>query len=281
MRKLLFVIFATSLFYACNNTEPKHEAKENDKLKIISLAPSVTKEILSLGLADQIVGATSYCSISSEKEELIIGTATDVNLEKILILKPDIVFASSLTKPNSIEALTNNGIKVHHVAKTHSYEEICEQFLELGKLTETEELANEIIKQSRQKVDSLKKLVPQQEKKQKVFFQIGAKPLFSVIPNTFMNDYITFSGCENIAHDFDQGTISRESVLQRNPDVIFIVTMGGLGEEEKKQWESYSELNAVKNQKIFIIDADMSCSPTVLTFTQSLEEVIGKIYHSK
>jgi iron complex transport system substrate-binding protein len=38
----------------------------------------------------------------------------------------------------------------------------------------------------------------------------------------------------NIASDLTRGAITRESVIIRNPDIIFIVTMGIAGEEEKK-----------------------------------------------
>ena len=66
--------------------------------------------------------------------------------------------------------------------------------------------------------------------------------------NTFMNDFITFAGGENIASDLTRGTITRESVLLRNPDVIVIVTMGILAEEEKDRWASSKQLNAAKNK---------------------------------
>ncbi len=48
--------------------------------------------------------------------------------------------------------------------------------------------------------------------------------------------------------------------------------------KKKKKWESYAELNAVKSKKIFIIDSNIACTPTVLSFTETLEQVIKKIY---
>ena len=73
-----------------------------------------------------------------------------------------------------------------------------------------------------------------------------------------MDDYITYAGGINIASDMKRGTITRESVLLRNPDVIVLVTMGNVSEDEKKTWEKYHYLNATKNKKIFSIDSEIS-----------------------
>lgn len=278
MNKISLFIIAAILVISCNNSSDNKKNVTKNGIRIVSLAPSITKELESLNMTENIVGATSYCDISKKNKELIVGTATEVNIEKILLLNPDIVIALGLTKQTTINTLKNNGIAVHFIKKIQSFDDICNQAIELGKLVGKADLALSIVNRSRQKVDSMQSLIPSRHNKLKVFFQIGAKPIFTVIPNTFMNDYIIFSGCENLAADMKRGTITRESVLRRNPDVIFIVTMGIVGGEEVKTWESYTELNAVKRKKIFIIDSNIACTPTVLSFTETLEQIIKKIY---
>lgn len=279
MIKIYSFLIAIMLFVvSCNNVSNQHKDNEPSKLKIVSLAPSITKELQDLGLTDNIVGATTYCAISATNKNLIIGTATDVNIEKILLLHPDMVFATGLTKETTIETLRKNGLKVYVNPKMESFEEICQRFIKLGELVGKADLAKKIVNQSVHKIDSLKSLVPVQEKKKKVFIQIGAKPLFAVIGHTFMDDYITYAGCENIASDLKRGSITRESVLERNPDVIFIVTMGVEGDGEKNAWDTFSELSASKNKKIFVLDSNIACTPTVLSFTETLETIIKKIY---
>lgn len=115
-------------------------------------------------------------------------------------------------------------------------------------------------------------------KSPKEFFQIGAKPLFCAVPNTFQEDFIRFSGGKNIASGLKMGGVTREFVLTQNPDVIFIVTMGIVAQEEKDTWMGYSALSAAKDKKIFILDADKTCSPTPVLFLDALEEIIKLIY---
>lgn len=276
---IISVIAIVLLFISCNKNNYNKKNNIKGGLKIVSLAPSITKELVDLGLKNNIVGATSYCDISATNEDLIVGNAVTVNVEKIFLLEPDIVFASGLTKENTINTLKKNGIKVYKLRKMNSFDDICNHFEELGKLVNKKNEAKTIIKNSRIKIDSLIASVSKHTNSLNVFFQIGAKPIFTVIPNTFMNDYITLSGCKNIAGDLKRGTINRETVLKRNPDVIFIISMGVVGDNEKSIWKNYSELNAAKNNKIFIVDANIAATPTVLTFLEALEIIINDIYN--
>lgn len=278
MKRLIYILIVLTLVVSCNSSTTDKKKDDVDGLRIISLAPSVTKEIIDLGLRDNLVGVTSYCKISSENKELIIGTAVDVNIEKVLLLKPDIVFATGLTTQNNIETLRNNGIKVYEVPKLKSFNDICTHFIELGQLVGKEDVAELIVKESKETIDSLKMLITTKDQRETMFFQIGAKPLFAVIPNTFMDDYITFSNCDNVVSDLTKGTVTRESILKRNPDIIFIATMGILGDQEKQEWKKYEELSAAKNNKVFIIDSNLACTPTVLSFIESLEIIVDKIY---
>ncbi len=108
--------------------------------------------------------------------------------------------------------------------------------------------------------------------------QIGANPLFAVVPETFMNYFIKFSGTENIFMDLTMGSVNRETILVRNPDIIVVVLMGTMGSDEKSRWEEFENLSAVKKKQVFTMNADNACSPTPLSFVDALDELIGLIY---
>jgi ABC-type Fe3+-hydroxamate transport system substrate-binding protein len=275
--RFFITLFLCCFFVSCQNKAYQDKDIEKGELRIVSLAQSISKELEDLGVSEKIVGATSFCAIAKANPELIVGTSTEVNVEKVLLLKPSLVVASVLTSQATINTLKNNGIPVYISPKMESFETICKHFLELGHRVGQDSLANEIVTLAEKKIDSLKVELKPNKKKKKVFFQIGANPLFTVIPNTYMNDFITFAGGENIAEGLTGGVITRESVLQKNPDIFFIVTMGIAGDQEKTTWESYKELNAVKNNKIFILDSEKACTPTVLTFLETMETIAKQI----
>jgi iron complex transport system substrate-binding protein len=240
--------------------------------RIISLTPSLTKNLQYLGVENELVGCTSYCKTS--RKVPVVASAVKVNVEKVVSMKPDLVIASTLTQPETVAALKKMGVKIVVFPMAHSFKDICAQFLQLGKLVGKEAQAQKVLGQVNQKINKLKSATASNKR---VFIQLGANPLFAVIPNTFMNDYIVFAGAKNITEGMTTGSITREAVLTRNPEAIFIVTMGVFADQEKKEWERYSNLAAVKNKKVFIIDSDKACTPTPVTFAETLEVIIKNL----
>jgi ABC-type Fe3+-hydroxamate transport system substrate-binding protein len=240
--------------------------------KVISLAPSLTRSIYYLDAGDLLVGVTTFCHIAKNDKKEIVASAISVNVEKVITLKPDLAVTTAMTNPETIELLRRAGIRTEVFETPRSFDEICIQFEKLGNLIGRESTAKKIISETREKVSNIKAL-NQFKTPPSFFFQIGANPLFTVLENTFMDDYINFSGGRNIAAGFTRGTINREYVLTSNPDVIIIVNMGIAGDEEKKIWERYPFLNAVKNDRIFFIESDMASTPNPPDFLKSLETI--------
>lgn len=271
--KLLITIFSAVLLLSENSF-----AKEDYPQRIICLSPAMAEELYILGVEDKLVGCTVYCQRPPEagsKEK--VGTGIEVNLEKVISLKPDLVLAISLTNPKIKEKLKNLGIKVVAFSTPSNFSQICKQFLELGRLVGKEKEAEKIVKRAEDKADSIKEKVKNLHHP-KVLVQIGAKPLFVVTNRYFINDYIEFAGGINIAKGAKEGIYSREQVLKANPDVIIIVTMGIVGEEEKEIWEKYKTLNAAKNDRIFIVDSYNLCNPTPVSFVETLEEIVEMLH---
>lgn len=240
-------------------------------LRVISLGPSLTQSIYYLEAQNQLIGCTSYCHSAKGDKKEVVASAVKPNLEKIASLKPDLVLASGFTPVRDIETLRKLGIRVEVFRSPKSFDEICEQFQHLGHLLGCDRKAGEIIQNSRQRVNEIVSISKKRGTKPKVFMQIGASPIFIVIPNTFMDDYIRYNGCSNIASDLTKGTIGRELVVARRPDYIYIVTMGLTGTEEKAEWERFKHIPAVRNNRIFILDSDYACQPTPISFVQTLE----------
>jgi iron complex transport system substrate-binding protein len=259
----------------------KNKKNNTTNQKIVSLTPSITKQLVLLDVEDRIIGHTSYCPKDSLDNSELVASATEVNVEKIATLQPDVVLVSTLTKKKVIDNLRKLGIKVRYMDMPKSFDEICTQMTKLGKILNEREKAKAIVKRERNRVDSLQNTIPENNKKLKFFIEIGANPLFAATSESFMHDYITYANGKNIAAGLKSGTISRESVIVKNPDVIVIVTMGIVGKEEKQIWKEYPNLNAAKKDNIFVIDSDQASSPTPVSFTKVLGKIINLVYHKE
>ena len=240
--------------------------------RVVSLAPSVTEILYEIGAKDKLVGCTSFCIVAQSDDIPQVGNAVDVNVEALFALKPDLVLAMQLTKTQDIAAMEKLGIKVEVMESPKNFKEICEQTLHIAKLVGAQEGAQKVVSKARRRVAEITELA-QKCPHYKIFFQLGANPVFTVLDHTFMSDFITLCNGTNIAAGLTKGTITRESVLVQNPDVIIIATMGGFGAEEVKVWKEFEQINAVKNDKVYLIDSETSCSPTPANFVSALEDV--------
>jgi len=171
--------------------------------RYISLAPSTTEILFALGLDEEIAGVSSYCDypeLARSKEK--IGSFSQPDIEKILSLKPDIVFSTGLEQQAVVEELKKLGLKVM-VSDPQNFSELYDSISEIGKLTAKENAARELI--SKMKKD-IGEVVSQSRaiatgKRKKVFVEIWHDPLMTAGKNTFVNELITFAGGINIAED--------------------------------------------------------------------------------
>jgi iron complex transport system substrate-binding protein len=249
--------------------------------RIVSLGPINTENIFLLGAGDRLVANTSYCvhpDAARSKEK--IGSVMQFNIEQILGLRPDLILATGLTSPQQVAQLTASGVRVVHFRQPSSFAAICEQFLELGKLLGLEGKAQEIIDEARKEFGAIQRRVKGLPPK-KVFLQVGATPLFSSVESSFTNDFIVLAGGVNIAAGKHDGRYNHEMVTAQNPEVIIVAIMGsegGTGAREKEEWLRFTPITAVQNQQVFVLDADLICSPSPLTFVKGLEQVAALIH---
>lgn len=238
--------------------------------RIISLAPSLTQSLYYLGAQDKLVGRTTYCVAAENDDVPIVATAVTLSMEKAVAMKPDLVIVLGLTDAQDIETLRKFGIEVKVFDSPRSFKDICDQFIQLGNVVGKADKAKQIV------AESIDKIAQIQEERMgkpapKIFFQVGSNPLFTVTKNTFMDDYITLMGGTNISNKLTKGIIGREYVVAKNPDYIFICTMGITSDQEIKVWKNYTSMSAVKKDRLFTINADIACQPTPITFVKTME----------
>lgn len=246
--------------------------------RIVSLVPWMTKSLYLMGEQNRLVGSSSYCLVEASDKIPVVASAVSVNIEKTLILRPDLVFASSLIRPETIDNLKKLNLRVEYMPYPKSFDEICTNFIRIGELVGQGAKAKTIVLRQKERLTKLQASIPP-AKRPKIFIQIGAKPLFCAVTNTFMDDFIRFCGGTNIASGLKIGNVTREYVLKKDPEVIFIVTMGIVAEEERETWHTYPTLSASKSKRVFILDADKTCSPTPVLFVDALEEMIRLTYN--
>ncbi|MCQ2226516.1 MAG: ABC transporter substrate-binding protein [Bacteroidales bacterium] len=232
--------------------------------RIVSLAPSLTTTLIEIGAEDNIVGRTSYCPAKDGCD--IIGDALTVNIEHIIKLKADYIITTTLTSQKTIDRLKELKQNVICMPSPQSFEEICEQTIELGQLCNKKDVALQHVENERRIVDR----IAHQKKTGKAFFQIGAKPIWGVTENSYLNDIIKCIGASNVLTE-GNGMTQREHIVRSAPNYIIISTMEGVDKDEAEIWRKLTKAS------IILVDGNIACCPTPQNFRKTLESVIKGI----
>ncbi len=247
--------------------------------RVISLAPNLTELIYKIGAGEKLIGNTLYCNYPDEAKRVTkIGDMITFDYEKILSLKPDLVFITvEGNVKDSYEKLTKLGIKVF-VSNPRNYTGIKKTLFDFGKIFNLDSNANIIISEWDFRYNKIVTEASRLPHKKALFF-IGLNPVMVAGKNTFINEIITTVGLENIASDspLNYPIYSREEVLRRDPEYML---MTGMSADEIKDHirgiREWRGIRAIKNSNVIVVDPDMYLRPGS-RFVDAVEDLFRRI----
>ena len=256
----------------------KEVTLEKTPERIVSLIPSNTEILFGLGLNDQIIGVNdndNYPSEATEKEK--VG-GTEFNLEQIIALQPDLVFAheSSLYGfgEEAIALLEAVGIPVFVVKNAETFEETYTTIEQIGQLTGKATEAKDMIVSIQQGITDIEAKVKDLEEKS-VFVVVGTEPdLYVAGQETFIDEMLDVLNVENVVPELGWPQYSAEQFVKNNADAILVTYENDL--EAISNNAAYAEMNAVKSGNVKLVDSDTTSrqGPRIVDGIESIAEAI-------
>ena len=194
-----------------------------------------------------------------------VGSYVNLDLEKIVALKPDLCIAIRDGNPREVaQRLEFLKIPVYAV-NPKNLETIMKTVLEIGALLNANDKAKQLVQNMDLRIQKVKSLVAKAAHHPRVFFQIGVSPIVSVGTHTFIHELIVIAGGTNLAAGpISYPRFSREKVLALSPEIIIITSMARsvVFEKVKAEWEKWPNMPAVRNQHIYVEDSNFFDRPT-------------------
>jgi iron complex transport system substrate-binding protein len=261
--------------------------------RVVSTAPSVTENIFAVGAGDRLVGVTTFCNYPEEASSIAkIGDTMSPNMETIVALKPDIVFVSTASQ---VEAFTRtmeaNGIAVY-VTSPHSLQDLFHSLDELGTIfgtTDTSEKLRAKLEDREREVRATVDMPAPAEHEQRkdydrragvvrVFVQISREPLFTIGKDAFLNDLIEAAGGDSVTANVGTAfpKLSKETAMALNPEAIILSD----SEDNREPNEAFANSPAVKNRRVYRINADILSRPGP-RLVDALEEIAKDLHPEK
>jgi len=227
--------------------------------RIVSLAPHITEQLFAIGAGEKIVGAVEYSDYPEQAQAIPrVGGYSRLDLERILALEPDLVVGwQSGNDARAIERLQGLGVTLY-LSEPRRLPDIADGMARLGVLAGVAEQAEQQASAFRERLDALRRQ-NSDRKPVTLFYQIWNRPLMTVSSRHLINDVIALCGGRNIFAELDAltPTVSVEAVLAADPEVIIASGMGAERPEWLDEWKRWSQLRAVRNGRLFVIDPNI------------------------
>lgn len=232
--------------------------------RIISLAPSITEILFSIGLGDKVVGVDDCSDYPEEaKNRTKIGSYLMPNLEIIVSLKPDLVLVSDMTSKDNVVTLEEKELTVVALAPK-TIEGIIHDIRLVGLIGNKTIEANNLADNLEQRTDAVtSKTSNITLYRPKVYIEYY--PYWTYGPGSFGNDLILMAGGRNIAATTTTAypEITNEFIVASNPKIV-IFTVGlhaSTTVEDIRSRTGWDGTDAIKNNKIYTIDDDIISRP--------------------
>jgi ABC-type Fe3+-hydroxamate transport system substrate-binding protein len=163
--------------------------------RIVSLVPSQTELLYSLGLNEEVVGITKFCIHPNQwfRTKKRIGGTKTVLIDAVQSLQPDLIIANKEENVQAqIEAL--QGLAPVWVSDIHTMADALQMIRSVGELVERQNEANKIaddIREGFQQIQVLKTKVP-------TAYLIWKDPYMAAGGDTFINDILEYCGFDNV-----------------------------------------------------------------------------------
>ncbi len=232
--------------------------------RIVSLAPSITEMLFSLGLDEQIVGVTEFCDYpEAAKTKAKVGYSNP-SVEALVALRPDLVLAPrEFLRPDLRAKLEQLKIPIY-VLEAKTLDHIPLQIQTLGKMLERPSVANDVAQSIRQRmadVQSKAKTLPPK----RVLYVLNNQPLITVGPGSFIHQMIIVAGGINVAAQAGAPypRLSMETVLKEDPEVIVfpVGEVEAVPRSEQQQWRRWESISAVKQQRFHEVSSNLLNRP--------------------
>lgn len=257
---LALYIFTSSAWAEVSVLDDSHRSihLSHPAKRIVSLAPNVTELLFEIGAGDKIVGTVEYSDYPPAAKTIPrIGRHNALDLEAIVLLKPDLVIAWQSGNPvQQVEKLVNLGIPVYY-SELRKLKDVADTLQRFGQLTGLHGKAQQAQQAFEARYRRLKKDY-QHKSKIKAFYEIWNQPMMSVNGDHIINEVIELCGGENVFKSLAPltPTVNVEAVLLADPEVIIASGVGDDPPPWLGEWDRWRQLAAVKHGHVYYVNPD-------------------------
>lgn len=255
MRTALALAGAIAVLSACSGP-PEASSGPDSHERIVTLAPNLAELVFAIGAGDRLVGVSAWSDYPEAVTALPeVGDAFTVDQEQLAILRPDLLLVwESGTPAHTVDELRQSGYHVETI-RTRGLADVSAALRRIGELTGRVDAAEAAAAQFETGLHQLRQQNAGEEPID-VFFQVSARPLYTVNATHYVSELIEICGGRNIFDDLSDlaPTITVEAVVERDPEVMLAST--DAGDDAFAEWHRWPTITALRYGNQFLLPGD-------------------------
>jgi iron complex transport system substrate-binding protein len=253
--------------------------------RIVCLTEETVETLYLLGEQDRIVGISGYVvrPPQARREKPRVSAFISANIDRILVLKPDLVLTFSDLQADIVADLIRRGLDVH-AFNQRSIAGILDMIRTLGAMVDANERARQLVGILETRLVQARTRAECLPKRPRVFFEEWDDPLISGIG--WVSELVEIAGGVDIFADRgNQGAakdhvVAAEEVVARKPDLIIGSWCGKKFRPERVATRAgFDSIPAVQHQDIYELKSPLILPPGPAALTDGLAElqkIIGR-----
>ena len=251
MTRALALVAAAALLCACSQ-ERSASDRSGSAERVVTFAPHLAEIMFAIGAGEKLVGVSAWSDYPRVVLQLPeVGDAFTVDQEQLSLLQPDLLLVWESGMPaHTVDELRALGYRVESI-RTRGLADVATAMRRVGELTgavEAEAAAARFEAAFEELRDRYRDASPIS-----VFFQISARPLYTVNREHFISEIIAICGGHNIFDDLDEmaPSVDVEAVLDRDPEIM--LAGANVGADAFVEWERWPNLAANRLGNQFLL----------------------------
>src|SRR5215217_5575718 len=253
--------------------------------RIICLTEETTETLYLLGEQDRIVGVSGYTVRPPEaRQKPKVSAYINAKFDKILSLKPDLVFAFSDLQADIAAELIRRGVTVF-TFNQRSIAEIMEMILTIGRIVGSADKAEQLTTTLQKEMEAIARSASLFGYRPRVLFEEWYEPLISGI--RWVDELIEIAGGNAVFPELRQFQSAKQrivnpaDVIDRDPQVII---GSWCGRQVKKDLirtrQGWTNISAVCNDQLYEIKSAYILQPGPAALTEGLRQLHAILAHA-
>ena len=223
------------------------------------------------------------------KDKASVGKVYQIDVEKVLACEPDLVIVNKGMNEKLVDTLESNGIQTV-VLDMKSYYDVKNEVQVLAQITGEPQKGEQLIHDMDAKIQAIKDKIPQDAHRVSILHTTN-QGLSVQLEGSIAGCTARLLGWDNVAAGMtpleknpDAAPYSLETLVEQNPEILFITSMGKLEEAKAGMEQTMTEnpawqtVDAVKNGRVYYLPQDLFLLSPGIHYPEAVETMAKCVY---